>query len=715
MAEFLFSSYWYRVANLHPRLRSHVRVSRQQYRDQLWYLLQDQTSGRHHRVNQIAYQFVGRMDGSRTVQEIWDSLVESLGEEAPSQDETIQILCQLSDADLLQCEATPDVAELFRRRDERSAKRRRSMINPLAFRVPLIDPSAFLDRGLRFVRPLFHPAMWLLWFALIAFAVVSALSNWQVLYAEAASVMLTPRYLLLMWLCYPIIKACHELGHAFAVRAWGGQVHEMGVTLFLLIPVPYVDASASGAFRDKYQRMAVAAMGIVVELILAAIGVIVWFNVEHGLVRDLALVTMVIGGASTLLFNGNPLLRFDGYYVMADALDMPNLAQRSQAYLLYLLQKYCLRIGSATSPVADRAERAWLLGYGLVSLVYRLFLTLLIIVWIGAKSALLGFAIGIWMLFSMVVRPVVKGFRYLLSSPQLGAKRTRTGAIAGASVAAAMLVLWFVPIPLATQTEGVVWLPEKSRIRADSDAFIEQILARDGQVVAAGEILMQLSDPALHVRQKELQASLAALEVSYQDAATTNPVKAQSVMEEKVRLAGDLAEVETKLTALTVKSPGAGRFVMPRAPDLLNSFVAKGTVLAHVLTDDRVQVRVAVAQDDVALVRGQTRDTQVLLRENHGVPLSATVLREVPAALHELPSAALADRAGGKFPTDPSDPKGLRTLEPIFLFDIEVPNLSTGRVGGRAWVRFDHGSEPLTGRIARSLQQLLLRHFSNEK
>lgn len=715
MAEFLFSSHWYRVANLHPRLRSHVRVSRQFYRDRLWFFLQDQTSGRNHRVNQSAYQFVGRMDGGRTVQEIWDVLMEELGEGAPTQDEAIQILCQLSDADLLQCETTPDVAELFRRRDERSSKRRQSMINPLAFRVPLLDPTRTLDRMLPFVRWLFHPVMLLTWLALVAFAAVIACSNWPALSSQASVHMLTPRYLLLLWLSYPIIKAIHELGHAFAVRVWGGQVHEMGLTLFLLVPVPYVDASASAAFREKYQRMAVAAIGIMVELFLAAIATIVWLNVEDGVIRDIAFVTMVVGGVSTVLFNGNPLLKFDGYYIFSDAFDLPNLAQRSQAYILYLVQRYLLQIGSASSPAANSAERAWLLGYGLASWLYRLFVTLLIVFWIGAKSALLGIAAGLWIAINMVVTPLVKAFQFLLTSPRLGMRRTRAWSIAGGALAMTASLLWFVPMPLATTVDGVVWLPEQSHIRAGTDGFIDRILIRDGALVQKGDILLEMSDPALEVRRKELLANLAVLEVSYQDAVVTNPVRAQGVLQEKARLVGDLNEIENRLAELIVYSPTAGKFVMPHGQDIVHNFIVKGTVLAHVLTSDNLKVRAAVTQEDVTLVRTQTRGAQVTLKEHQGEPLMAVIMHEVPAAVHELPSAAMADRAGGHFVTDPADPKGMRTLEPIFLFDLELPETHTERVGGRAWVRFDHGSEPLIGRIHRALQQLLLRHFSDEK
>jgi putative peptide zinc metalloprotease protein len=140
----LFSPRWYRVAGVHPRLQSRA-CSRHVYRDQAWYLLQDTSSGKHHRVDENTFHFIGRMDGVRSTDEIWHSLLNQLGENTPTQDETIEILCQLSDNDLLQCEITPNVAELFRRRFERNKKRRLTMLNPLSFKVPLFDPDRLLE------------------------------------------------------------------------------------------------------------------------------------------------------------------------------------------------------------------------------------------------------------------------------------------------------------------------------------------------------------------------------------------------------------------------------------------------------------------------------------------------------------------------------------------------------------------------------------------
>ena len=131
-----------------------------------------------------------------------------------------------------------------------------------------------------------------------------------------------------------IIKGLHELGHALAVRRWGGEVLEAGFSLFVLVPTPYVDASASAAFAARHQRLVVAAAGIMVELAIAAAALVVWLNVQPGWARDLAFVTMFIASVSTLIFNANPLLRFDGYYMLCDALHLPN-RDKQQAWWMH--------------------------------------------------------------------------------------------------------------------------------------------------------------------------------------------------------------------------------------------------------------------------------------------------------------------------------------------------------------------------------------------
>src|SRR6478672_3160193 len=313
-ADNLFSPSWYRVAELKPRLRGHLRVHRHQYRGQRWYVLEDLLSRRMHRFNPPAHYVLGLMDGRRTLQELWDLATTAFGDDAPTQDEMIRLLAQLHAADVLQSDVEPDVAELLRRaRRTRRGKWMQRYLSPLALRFPLFDPDRLLARTLPWYRPIFSRAGFLVWLAIVAAAAVLALGHWKELSEDVTDRVLAPQNLLLMALVFPLVKLVHEFGHGCAVKAWGGEVHDMGVMLLVLMPVPYVDASASSTLREAHRRALVGAAGVMAELVLAALALLFWLELEPGVARAVAYDVMLIAGVSTVLFNGNPLLRFDGY------------------------------------------------------------------------------------------------------------------------------------------------------------------------------------------------------------------------------------------------------------------------------------------------------------------------------------------------------------------------------------------------------------------
>jgi putative peptide zinc metalloprotease protein len=526
--------------------------------------------------------------------------------------------------------------------------------------------------------------------------------------------MLTPRYLLLLWLCYPVIKLLHELGHGLAVQAWGGDVREMGLSLLLLVPVPFVDASAASAFPEKHRRVVVGAAGIMVELFLAALAAFVWLRVQDGAVRDIAFVTMLIGGMSTLLFNGNPLLRFDGYYVLSDMLDVPNLGPRANAYIGYLAQRRLLGVTGASSPVTGRGEGPVLFGYAALAYAYRWFIAGLIVLWAGHFSLWTGLLAGALVAVTMVFKPLAGLWRFLTSAPQIARTRTRSMTVAGGVAAILFVLVCVIPFPFATSAQGVVWLPEQARIRAGTDGFVTEVLAKDGQAVKIGDPILVLSDPDLIMEQQRLQAAIMGLEVEFTREVARNTSRAKSISEDAAAKRAELAHVEKRLASLRVESQTDGTLVMPRALDLPGSFVAKGTVLANVLRPELISVKVAVPQEDAGLIRSDTRAVEVKLADLPGSSLQGRLTTEVPGATNQLPTAALGDRAGGPFVTDPADKEGLKTLEPVFLLDLRLTSKMLERVGGRAWLRFDHGARPLAFQWHRRMQQLFLKQFNPE-
>lgn len=711
-AESLFSPNWYRVCTLHPQLGGHVRIQPQPSRDEQWYLLIDKASGRQHRLSDVAYQFVGRCNGHHSAQEIWESLLDSLGDHVPSQEEIVRLIGQLVEAGLLQVEKISDVEALFERHEERRAGIRRSALNPLSFRIPLFDPSRLLQRLDGLGQQIFRLwALWL-WLVMMGAALISAVAHWNELRVHAALYMLTPRYLLLMWLCFPFIKGLHELAHGLAVRRWGGEVTQMGVTLLLLVPAPYVDASAASAFRPAYQRVMVSAAGIMIELLIAALALLVWLNIEPGLVRDIAFVLMFIGSVSTVLFNGNPLLRFDGYYVLSDALNLPNLATRSNRYWVYLTQRYLLRLPAPASIQPGKGERFWLTIYAPLSWVYRLLISLLIAFWVAAKSFLLGLAAGLFMLTINLAWPLYRALRFAFFSPVLGTHWLRARLLASAALILAVLGLTVVPMPATTVAEGVVWLPEKAQLRAETGGFVVRLAARDGEHVQPGQLIAVLEDPTLVSHQRDLQSQYDALRTQYYESLMSNPLKTQNADQAMQKIGPELARAEERLAQLEVRAQIAGTLVVPRQPDLPGMFMKQGALLGYVFSPDQVHVRAVVQEKDIAQVRERTQAVDVLLAENPGRSLRAALSRETPAATHTLPSPALGDRAGGSQITEPADKDGMQTLEPVFLVDLMLPHDATHRVGGRAWVHFDHGVEPLALQWGRRLRQLFLKHFS---
>jgi putative peptide zinc metalloprotease protein len=458
--------------------------------------------------------------------------------------------------------------------------------------------------------------------------------------------------------------------------------------------------------------MLVGAMGIMVELLLAAIALFVWLNADYGLVRSIAYNTMLIGGISTVFFNGNPLLRFDGYYVFSDLIGIPNLGKRSNAYLGYLTQRYLFGEKSATSPAENPTERKWFVFYGIASFLYRMFIVFTIILFIAGKFFFIGVLLAIWAVFTMLVVPVAKMLKFLVSSPKLQRRRPRAIAVSIVLTAAVVALLSLVPAPLWTRAEGVLWLPEQSLVRAGTDCFARELLAEPNTEVRPGDPLIACEDPLLRSRAKVLEARLEELEALYASQWREERVAAKVTREEIRTVEGDLADVRERLDELRFRSPAAGRFVVPKAEDLPGRFLRKGETVAYVLHPDALTIRAAVPQSDIGLVRARTQEVEVRLANQLENVYRVSVAREVPGGSDRLPSAVLSKAGGGVFDIDPRDEQGNKTFERIFEYDLRLPEAAQrSPVGTRAYVRFDHGTEPLARQWYRSLRQVFLGRF----
>ncbi len=710
MSESTHSNSWYRVAALKPKLRPHAQIHRHHYRGVLWFVLQDQSSGRYFRFSSAVHQVIGLMDGKRTVQEIWDAISEKLGDDSPTQDEIIQLLGQLHASDVLKCDVPPDSLELFRRFESKRRKDwKQRFLSPLFLKFPLLDPDERLERWLPLVNPLFTWAGALIWLVVVSAAAIMAAGHWSELTHNLADHALAPTNLLILALTYPLLKALHELGHAFATKIWGGEVHEMGITLLVFMPIPYVDCSSASAFLDKRQRMLVGAAGIFVEFFLAAVALFIWLSVEPGIVREIAFNVILIGGVSTIFFNGNPLLRFDGYYVLADAVEIPNLATRSKKYLSYLFVRYVFGVREARSPVTAPSETGWLLVYGAASMLYRFFILFVILLFISTKFFVIGLMLAGWIIVTQVLVPIIKQISFVLLSPQIRHHRVRAVVTTSLIFVTLMGLLFLLPVPSRTLAEGVVWPPEQSQVKAAIDGTVVRILATPNSRVEQGDPLFETEDPFLPVNVKLTESQLKELSVRYNAQRRVDRVRAQMIKEEMAAVRADLADAKDRLGRLVVRSPTAGIFVVPGAEDLPGRFVHQGETLGYVTDALPVTARVVVKQGEYALVRQRTFEVEAKFSDRIDESLPAKIKREVPAANYLLPSNVLGAAGGGRIPIDPLDSRGTKALEKIFQLDIEIfEPVDVPHIGKRVFVRFDHGKEPIAQQLYRSLSRLLL-------
>lgn len=712
MSSALLSGHWFRIAGLKPALRPQVRIRRHVYRGAVWYVLHDLVSGENYRFNPSAYAFIRELDGARSMQQVWDALVARKDENTPTQADIVQVLGQLNAADLLQVDSSPDVAELL----DRGTRRRRRLqlaryLNPMSIKIPLWDPDGFLTGACAWIRPL-PRALWLvLWLAGGAFALALASAHWGELTRDFGQRLLAASNLWVLAIVFPLLKAVHELAHGFAVKRGGGEVHEMGIMFLVFYPVPYVDASAAHLFPGKWQRAWVAAAGMAAELALAMLALFAWLLLEPGVLRAVAYNVAVLGSVTTLVFNANPLLRYDGYYLLADLLEIPNLATRSTRYWGYLATRYLFGIHDNRPFPATRGEKRWFVAYAPAAFVYRLGVTIAIAWFVGQRYFALGVVLATWALATGLLLPLGKALAAVFTDARFLARASRVRAVLAGAAVAVTFLLFGLPLPHHTRVEGVVWLPEQALVRAGADGFIERV-EPPGTPLQAGDVAVHTSNPLLLARREQQQARVQELQARLDAVWGTRPAQAAQLAQSLEHERAQLRRLQQEVDDLAARARSAGELLLERPQDQPGRFVRKGEVVAHVLGEHRPVVRLVVEQADVAFVQTDLAGVEVRLAQDLAQPIAATLVRSVPKAAKDLPSAALGQGGGGRHVVDPRDERQTTALDNLFEFEAALPpQLRVAHLGARAYVSLEHSPEPLGWRWWRALRRAFLSNL----
>ncbi len=713
----------------------------------MWHVIQDPSSNQFFRLNEAAYRFVALLDGRKNVAEVWRICQDQLGDSAPTQGEAIQLLGQLYTSNLLHAELPPDAEGLFKRHQKRVNREVQGyLMNLLFIRIPLLDPDRFLDAWVSAVSWMFTWFGFVLWLGLIATGLYFAIDRWSDLYNRADSV-LDADNLPFLYLSFILIKVVHEFGHAFMCKVFGkrtgtgGEVHVMGVMFLVFTPMPYVDASSAWAFRSRRQRMLVGAGGMIVELAVAAVAAVVWYYTGDGAVHTIAYNVMFIASVSTILFNANPLLRYDGYYILSDIIEIPNLAQRAKQYIYYLVRKYAWSVKQARNPAHSRGEKVWFVFYGIASTIYRVVVCVSILLFVADKLFMFGLVLAAAAAVAWVLVPLGKFVHYLMTSGELMRVRGRAIASTVATVAAIVIGVGFVPAPDRFRLEGYVDPVRQEIVHAAADGFVTDVMESNRRVEPDGEPLLIARSPELASQLVEVLAQQRELKSRRWQAMVKDNSQAQILAEQITTLDERKARIIQQLDSLTIRASFGAEWISPDIDRARGSYLRRGDAIG-MLASSRVVIRAMVSQDVVDMLlaepadgkaqdastapattqpRGRWRELSIRIKNLPDVEMTGRITRVIEAGQDRLATAALGYAAGGNIRTDPKDPKGVKTSERFFEVEIEPQPVSNpdspwyGRVPllirQRVVVRVEMPPRPLIQQWYHSILQLVQRRF----
>lgn len=716
-----FSESWYRVVNLRPRLRPTAQISRQYFRGERWYVVRDPAGNQFHRLSDPAYRFVGLLDGSRTIGEAWELVGGQLADDAPTQPEVIQILSQLYAANLVETDVTPDSAVILKRQKMHNQRQmQQKLMNILFPRIPIWDPDMFIKTWMPPIRLMLSWFGAIIWLAVIIGAIVSIAPMWTELQGAAKNA-IDPGNWAWLWVTFVVIKFIHEMGHAFSCRRFGGEVHEVGIMLLVLVPTPYVDASTAWAFPNKWKRVFVGAGGMIFELFVAAICAFIWkatYGSGDNLVNQLAYNTMLIASVSTIVFNANPLLRYDGYYILSDFWEIPNLQRKSAEYALGLVKRHIFRV-KQQHPLPPVKQRIELFVYAIASSCYRIFVSLaiayMLFYTLPQEIKVVGLIMGATAFGTFAIFPLFKLTKYLATEPELHRKRGRAVAFTVAVAAMLVILVGFIKFPVTVRAEGVLEAAARETLRVETPGFVDQVLVKDGDFVKKGQLLVTLKNEDEVTKLLTSSIDLEVVDMELRNSRVSDAAKYAIDKERQDRLTKILAEQKEKVAKLEIRSPIDGKLVAPQIENMKGAYLPKTSEIAVVTEVKNLEAFVVIEQGDrdrLAQVGNYHAELRVAGDVNQVVQIPhADRIRIAPAAKREVRSAALTHAGGGTEAPDASDPKGTTTASQNYEARMVFDN--PGEIffpGQRAYVRFkSNNPEPLAVQAYRWFQQLTMQ------
>ncbi len=698
-----------RLSEVQVRVREDLQYTRQVNRDGVSYIVHHPVTFQNHRLSADDYLVLSQLRGHRKLEDIFKHLVGRGVLQTQQEEDFYRFIVHLNQLGLLQLPIS-DANQLHDRFVEKDRRKRMQTAKSFLFlRIPLFEPTAFLDRTMQLFRPLFSRMAMVVWVACFCFCVSLVIRRFSDFSDPIATMAATSNFVVL-WALLLGLKVIHEFGHAYACRHFGAAVPEMGAYFLMGSPCAYMDASDSWNLTSRRQRLVVAIGGMYFESWFAMLGVVVFCMTEPSLVHSIALYTVVLSTLVTVGFNANPLMKYDGYYALSDLLGRPLLREDATFEFQRLVKRvlFGLRIESRT----DRpSERIGLILFGLACSLYRLVIAISIATVLGMFVPVLGSLVLVAYVGSTLLKLLKTGIVYLRTSTEIAGRRKHAWLASGLAFATLLAGVSLIPVPGMTRAEGVV-VPQTQRVAyATVPGFVEVCDVANGTEVAAGAILARLTNRDIEVTVTQQRAQVRDLELQLVNEISAGDPAAAITQQELRQAREALADAHDLQQQLTIRAPGsgrlsevdairlAGRYIRPREPvaaigskEMEISTLVDEEVFSdiHPRIGDKVDLVLTYAPDRVASGR------IVAIRRN---------------ASSRIEQPQLTQIAGGSIPVSPADQVAQRPyVELRVAIDSEIPAI---RPGHRALVRFDRMGTTLATVCLRNLRRLFAQLATN--
>ena len=665
-----------RLGDVTVGLRVELEVSRHIFRGQPSYVVRDPMTFQSQKLDAADYQVLVSISHDRRLADIFDDLVARDVLAPPDEDKFYDFIMSLHRLGFLQLPIA-DYKNLYRRYRSRERATRRSRITGFLFlRIPLLNPDNFLNRTMHLARPLFTKTAFVVWCLVMLAAGFVALKN----------------------------------RHAYACKRFGGHVPEMGAYMILFTPCAYVDATASWGFTRKRDRILVCLGGMYVESFIAALAVFVWAMAGSAMVQGIAYNVIFLASVVTVLFNVNPLMRYDGYYLFSDLVEIPNLRARASEYVSGLIKRVALGV-SVRKAVRTSRLRAILFTYGIAASIYRVMLVVGISILLASKVFILGMAMAIFFLGGAVINMIRNIASYVLHSEETAPVRGRAVAVTVATIALAAVGLLYIPLPTSVDAQGLVQYEREHVVRTTIAGSMTSRSVRDGQAVRKDQILAELEDDTATEGVAIAEANLRVSMIRQSSYLADQPELASQERDRSAFHRFAVAEARKKISELTVASPIDGTVIGCVEQSAVERFIPQGTPIATI-GSGRWLVKTIVSASDMRLTRPAEGDRVTFrLAAAADRDLGGEVVRVAPAASRRVELLSLTQLAGGEVAVDPGSQHATKPY-----FEVVIALDATGdtpiRSGATGTVRLIGAAEPLlpslTRRLARFFNKLML-------